>query len=147
MIHILRGLIIFMLSCSAFFIFLRFSAIQGNNHLPSPALYKDYRAYQRSKNIASLNRKYKNNSSSNFISDDKIILLWTPYQGSYQYWEWFIGRGPYTSNCENQHLKHKCLISKDRKMTEHADVILFSIQDLKKVKYLLSQKFKISFLF
>ena len=75
------------------------------------------------------------NSTAKYSSVKKVLLLWTPYQNSYQHWEWFLRKGPFVSNCKNQDVSHRCLLTRSRKMTEYADVILFSIQDLKRVIY------------
>ena len=66
---------------------------------------------------------------------EKIILLWTPIQGSYKEWDWGIGPDPVISDCDNPNIDGKCLITTHPSLLEKADVVLFSIQDIKQVIY------------
>ena len=63
---------------------------------------------------------------------EKIIFLWTPYQGSYEGWS--FGSDPLISNCENN-TNGKCLVTTHRELIEKADIVMFSIQDIKQVAY------------
>ena len=75
------------------------------------------------------------NSTAKYSSGKKVLLLWTAYQNRFEHWEWFLRKGPFVSNCKSLDVSHRCLITRNRKVTKYADVILFSIQDLKKVTY------------
>ena len=63
----------------------------------------------------------------------KVIFLWTPIQKRYRNWAWGIGPQPVIKDCENPKIDKKCILTNHEDMLEHADVILFSIQDMKKV--------------
>ena len=63
----------------------------------------------------------------------KIIFLWTPIQGKYEEWWWAIGPEPIIEDCDDQHIDGKCLITTHVDLLEKADVVLFSIQDIKQV--------------
>ena len=63
---------------------------------------------------------------------EKIIFLWTPYQGSYEGWS--FGSDPRISNCEN-YTNGKCLVTTHPELIEKADIVMFSIQDIKQVAY------------
>ena len=73
---------------------------------------------------------------------EKIIFLWTPIQGSYKEWSWGIGPDPVISDCNNHEIDGKCLITTHPSLLEKADVVLFSIQDIKQVKHNLFTKRK-----
>ena len=64
---------------------------------------------------------------------EKIIFLWTPMFGSYKGWSWGIGPNPVISDCGNRKIDNRCLITNHPSLLEKADVVLFSIQDLKQV--------------
>ena len=64
---------------------------------------------------------------------EKIIFLWTPMFGSYKGWSWGIGPNPVISDCGNRRIDNRCLITNHPSLLEKADVVLFSIQDLKQV--------------
>ena len=63
---------------------------------------------------------------------EKIIFLWTPYQGSYEGWS--FGSDPLISNCKNN-TNGKCLVTTHPELIEKADIVMFSIQDIKQVAY------------
>ena len=64
---------------------------------------------------------------------EKIIFLWTPIQGSYKEWSWGIGPNPLISDCDNPEIDGKCLITTHPSLLEKAEVVLFSVQDIKQV--------------
>ena len=67
------------------------------------------------------------------VPTEKIILLWTPIQGNYKEWEWGIGPDPVIGDCNNPKIDGKCLITTHVALLNQADVVLFSIQDIKQV--------------
>ena len=64
---------------------------------------------------------------------EKIIFLWTPIFGNYKGWSWGIGPSPVISDCGTSKIDNKCLITNHLSLLEKADVVLFSIQDIKQV--------------
>ena len=64
---------------------------------------------------------------------EKLIFLWTPIQGSYKEWSWGIGPDPVISGCGNKVVDGRCLITTYPGLLEKADVVLFSVQDIKQV--------------
>ena len=59
---------------------------------------------------------------------EKIIFLWTPFQGSYKgYWG---GVDSVISNCRDTRIKCKCLITTHPDYIKKADIVLFSIEDI-----------------
>ena len=69
------------------------------------------------------------------IDTKKIIFLWTPIQGNYKEWSWGIGPDPIIADCNNTNIDGKCLITTHPNLLKDADVVLFSIQDIKQVWY------------
>ena len=69
------------------------------------------------------------------VHPEKIIFLWTPIQGNYQKWSWGIGPNPVIDDCNNPNVDGKCLITTHPGLLMEADVVLFSIQDIKQVGY------------
>ena len=65
---------------------------------------------------------------------EKIIFLWTPIQGNYKEWCWGIGPEPVISDCSNKNVDGRCLITTHPSLLEKADVVLFSVQDIKQVR-------------
>ena len=63
----------------------------------------------------------------------KIIFLWTPLQGNYKEWSWGIGPEPIIEDCNEPNVDGKCLITTHVDFLRKADVVLFSIQDIKQV--------------
>ena len=132
MIHLRRIMIMFAVACSTFFIISMLwvacfqpSGLNKNNAIFQQPVMKDY----------SLNHLETNHSYAKFHLRKKVLLLWTPYQRDFRNWKWTLGTGQVISKCKNQDESSKCVITRNRKMTKHADVILFSIQDLKKVSF------------
>ena len=66
----------------------------------------------------------------------KIIFLWTPMQNNYKEWSWGIGPEPNIEDCNDPSIDGRCLITTHVDLIDRADVILFSIQDIKQVSYL-----------
>ena len=64
----------------------------------------------------------------------KIIFLWTPMFDKYDKWTWAIGPNPVISDCENDNIDGKCLVTNHPSLLEKADVVLFSPQDIKQVR-------------
>ena len=63
---------------------------------------------------------------------EKIIFLWTPFQGSYRgYWG---SVGPVISNCRDTKLNDKCLITTHPDYINNADIVLFSIEDINTIQ-------------
>ena len=67
------------------------------------------------------------------IGAKKIIFLWTPIHGSYKDWSWGIGSEPIIDDCNNPKIDGKCLITTHPDLLEEANVVLFSIRDIKQV--------------
>ena len=132
MINLRRTMISFGVACPTLFIISIFwmssfqpSGLNKTNGISQQPLLKDY----------AQNHLETNHSNAKFHLRKKLLLLWTPYQRDFRNWKWTLGRGPVISKCKNQDVSGKCVITRNRKMTKHADVILFSIQDLKKVSF------------
>ena len=64
---------------------------------------------------------------------EKIIFLWTPMFRNYDKWTWVVGSDPVMKDCNNDDVDGKCLITTHKSLLEKADVVLFSVQDIKKV--------------
>ena len=64
---------------------------------------------------------------------EKIIFLWTPMFRTYDKWTWVVGSDPLIEDCNSNAVDGKCLITTHKSLLEKADVILFSVQDIKKV--------------
>ena len=70
------------------------------------------------------------------LKNPKIIFLWTAYFGDYKkHWSWAIGPDPVINDCNNINIDAKCLITNHIDLLQKADVILFSLEDLKQVRY------------
>ena len=65
----------------------------------------------------------------------KIIFLWTAMQNNYKEWSWGIGPEPNIEDCNDPSIDGRCLITTHVDLIDRADVILFSIQDIKQVSY------------
>ena len=65
----------------------------------------------------------------------KLILLWTPYQGAWDNWSGTIGHNQILSGCDSI-MNSECIVTSNKDYINYADVVLFSIQDLKQVNYL-----------
>ena len=63
----------------------------------------------------------------------KIIFLWTPMFRNYDKWTWVVGSDPVIKDCNSDDVDGKCLITTNKSLLEKADVVLFSVQDIKKV--------------
>ena len=63
----------------------------------------------------------------------KIIFLWTPLFGKYKEWSWGIGPEPIIHDCDDPNIDGRCLITNHLSMFERADVVLFSLLDIKRV--------------
>ena len=61
----------------------------------------------------------------------KLILLWTSYQGKWTGWAG-LTQDQIIKGCDNV-INGECIISSNKAYANSADVILFSIQDLKQV--------------
>ena len=64
---------------------------------------------------------------------EKIIFLWTPMFRNYDKWTWVVGSDPLMKDCNSNDVDGKCLITTHKSLLEKADVVLFSVQDIKKV--------------
>ena len=64
---------------------------------------------------------------------EKIIFLWTPMFRNYDKWTWVVGSDPVLKDCNSDDVDGKCLITTHKSLLEKADVVLFSVQDIKKV--------------
>ena len=64
---------------------------------------------------------------------EKIIFLWTPMFRNYDKWTWVVGSDPVVKDCNSDDVDDKCLITTHKSLLEKADVVLFSVQDIKKV--------------
>ena len=64
---------------------------------------------------------------------EKIIFLWTPMFRNYDKWTWVVGSDPVVKDCNSDDVDDKCLITTHQSLLEKADVVLFSVQDIKKV--------------
>ena len=64
---------------------------------------------------------------------EKIIFLWTPMFRNYDKWTWVVGSDPVMKDCNSDDVDGKCLITTHKSLLEKADVVLFSVQDIKKV--------------
>ena len=64
---------------------------------------------------------------------EKIIFLWTPMFRTYDKWTWVVGSDPVMKDCNSDAVDGKCLITTHKSLLEKADVVLFSVQDIKKV--------------
>ena len=64
---------------------------------------------------------------------EKIIFLWTPMFRNYDKWTWVVGSDPVIKDCNSDVVDGKCLITTHKSLLEKADVVLFSVQDIKKV--------------
>ena len=133
MIHFRRIIISFAVACSTFYILSMLwvacfqpSGLNKNNGICQQLALKDN----------GQNHLETNYSYAKFHMTKKLLLLWTPYQRDFKNWKWTLGTGQVISKCKHQDESGKCEITRNRKMTKHADVILFSIQDLKKVSFL-----------
>ena len=87
----------------------------------------------------STNIDYLHYYSRSTALTEKIIFLWTPKQGSYYRWSCF-GADPNISGCDNHSINGKCLITTHPDLLGIADVVLFSIQDIKKLLLKLQSK-------
>ena len=65
----------------------------------------------------------------------KIIFLWTPYFGDYHHWSWGIGPSPIIGDCNDINIDKKCIITTHLDLLQKADVVIFSLQDIKQVGY------------
>ena len=63
----------------------------------------------------------------------KIIFLWTPLLGKYKDWSWGIGPEPIVEDCNDTNVDGRCLITTHPGLLEEANVVLFSILDIKRV--------------
>ena len=64
---------------------------------------------------------------------ERIIFLWTPMFRNYDKWTWVVGSDPLMKDCNGNDVDGKCLITTHKSLLEKADVVLFSVQDIKKV--------------
>ena len=64
----------------------------------------------------------------------KLILLWTPYQGGWEDWSGHVGHNQIVSGC-NSIMNSECIVTSNKDYINSADVVLYSIQDLKQVNY------------
>ena len=71
--------------------------------------------------------------NSTKINATKIIFLWTPLQGKYKEWSWGIGPEPTIDDCNDANVDGRCLVTTHLDLLEKADVVLFSIEDIKRV--------------
>ena len=69
----------------------------------------------------------------------RLILIWTPLQMSYGDWIGIVGPDDVIQDCgdaagigEHQ-LDNKCIVTTNKEYVNHADVILFSLQNMKQV--------------
>ena len=62
----------------------------------------------------------------------KLILLWTSYQGRWIWWSDDVGEDQFVKNCTAV-MNGECMITSDKKYINNADIVLFSLQDLKQV--------------
>ena len=84
--------------------------------------YQDWRYYYKHQHVPlDLN-----------TSNLKLILLWTPYQGRSKWWSEDVGHDKFVENCTGV-LNNECMITRDKTYINHADMVLFSLQDLKQV--------------
>ena len=63
----------------------------------------------------------------------KVILLWTSYQGKWTGWTGGLGHDQILRDCNNGLLNGDCVLTTDKNQIHSADVVLFSLQDLKQV--------------
>ena len=133
MIHLRRTIISFGVACSTFFII---SILWASSFQPSGLNKTNGIVQQPVLKDCGQNHPETNHSNAKFHLRKKLLLLWTPFQRDFRNWKWALGTGPVICKCKNQDESGKCVTTRNRKMTKHADVILFSIQDLKKVSFL-----------
>ena len=76
----------------------------------------------------------KLDDSNNSNHPEKIIFLWTPMFDKYDKWTWAIGPNPVISDCGNDNIDGKCLVTNHPSLLEKADIVLFSPQDIKQVR-------------
>ena len=77
---------------------------------------------------------------------EKIIFLWTPMFRNYDMWKWLVGPHPLMTDCHGENMDSKCLITTHTSLFEKADVVLFSVQDIKKVNKFIYNDLHIQFL-
>ena len=77
---------------------------------------------------------------------EKIIYLWTPMFRNYDMWKWLVGPHPLMTGCHSENIDSKCLITTHTSLFEKADVVLFSVQDIKKVNKFIYDDLHIQFL-
>ena len=63
----------------------------------------------------------------------KLILLWTPVQGNWKNWGGHVGHNEIIEECETIKLNAQCRVTTNKDHIKLADVVLFSLQDLKQV--------------
>ena len=71
--------------------------------------------------------------SANKDGNYKVILLWTSYQGKWTGWTGGLGHDQILSECKNGLINGECVLTTDKNQIHSADVVLFSLQDLKQV--------------
>ena len=88
--------------------------------------YEDWSYYYRYQTIPLDNGSLQRNNY-------KIILLWTSYQGNWRGWSGGLGHDQIISNCKNTVMNGDCILTSNKNYIASADVVLFSLQDLKQV--------------
>ena len=68
----------------------------------------------------------------------KLILLWTPYQGRWKAWSGHVGHNQIIGNCDRI-MNSECIVTSNKDYINSADVVLYSIQDLKQVELIKSK--------
>ena len=66
-------------------------------------------------------------------TDYKIILLWTSYQGKWTGWTGGLGHDQIISDCKSVVMNGECVLTSNKNYINSADIVLFSLQDLKQV--------------
>ena len=65
---------------------------------------------------------------------------------NYDMWNWLVGPHPLMTDCQSVNIDGKCLITTHSSLLEKGDVVLFSVQDIKKVNKFICSDLHIQFL-
>ena len=60
-------------------------------------------------------------------------MLWTSYQGKWTGWTGGLGHDQIISDCKSVVMNGECVLTSNKNYINSADVVLFSLQDLKQV--------------